>query len=50
MDILNEEEQENLIEEIKKLEIELQELEINALLNDEYDSCNCYLEIHPGAI
>ena len=49
MDILNEEEQENLIEEIKKLEIELQELEINALLNDEYDSCNCYLEIHPGA-
>lgn len=28
---------------------QLDELEINTLLNGEYDSGNCYLEIHPGA-
>ena len=28
---------------------ELEELEINTLLSNEYDSSNCYLEIHPGA-
>ncbi len=49
INILEEEEQKNLIDEIEKLEIELQELEIKALLSEEFDSCNCYLEIHPGA-
>jgi len=34
------------IEELKK---ELEELEINTLLNGEFDDLNCYLEIHPGA-
>lgn len=34
------------IENIKK---EVEELEIDTLLNGEYDSFNCYLEIHPGA-
>ena len=28
---------------------EVDELEIDTLLNGEYDSSNCYLEIHPGA-
>ena len=28
---------------------EVEELEIDTLLSDEYDSFNCYLEIHPGA-
>lgn len=27
----------------------IEELEINTLLNGEYDNSNCYLEIHPGA-
>ena len=27
----------------------IEELEISCLLNGEYDSYNCYLEIHPGA-
>ena len=27
----------------------IDELEINTLLNGEYDNLNCYLEIHPGA-
>ena len=27
----------------------IEELEINTLLNKEYDNSNCYLEIHPGA-
>lgn len=31
------------------LEEELKELEIDTLLNGEFDSLNCYLEIHPGA-
>ena len=35
----------NLIE----LEKEVKDLEINTLLNKEYDKDNCYLEIHPGA-
>ena len=34
------------IENIKK---EVDELEIDTLLTGEYDSFNCYLEIHPGA-
>jgi len=28
---------------------EIEKLEINTLLGGEYDECNCYLEIHPGA-
>ena len=34
---------------IKELEKVIEELEINTLLNKEYDKYNCYLEIHPGA-
>ena len=47
--IENEEELENLSLEIKDLEEKLDDLEINSLLNGEYDKLNCYLEIHPGA-
>ncbi len=36
-------------EEFFNLENKINELEINALLNEEYDSNDCYLEIHPGA-
>ncbi len=37
------------IDEINNLKEKIDELEINTLLNGEYDSVNCYLEIHPGA-
>lgn len=37
------------IADIEKLQEQVQELEINTLLNGEYDGNNCYLEIHPGA-
>ena len=36
-------------EDIKKLDDKISKLEINTLLSGEYDTCNCYLEIHPGA-
>lgn len=34
---------------ITSLAKDLEELEINTLLNGEFDSSDCYLEIHPGA-
>lgn len=37
------------IDDIEKLQVQVQELEIDTLLNGEYDGNNCYLEIHPGA-
>ena len=39
----------NLTEEIREISKEIDDLEINILLNGEYDKLNCYLEIHPGA-
>ena len=35
--------------DIKQIQDEVDELEIDTLLNGEYDEANCYLEIHPGA-
>ena len=35
--------------DIKHIQDEVDELEIDTLLNGEYDEANCYLEIHPGA-
>ena len=35
--------------DINYLKEEVDELEIDTLLNGEYDNSNCYLEIHPGA-
>jgi len=37
------------LDDIKILENQVSELELNTLLNGEYDNNNCYLEIHPGA-
>ncbi len=39
----------NSICDIEKLEKEYNDLKISSLLNGEYDSSDCYLEIHPGA-
>lgn len=36
-------------ESTRKLKERYDELEITSLLDGEYDSANCYLEIHPGA-
>lgn len=38
-----------LVNELEVLSSEIKELEISALLNNENDENNCYLEIHPGA-
>ena len=43
-DIFNE-----LVLAVNDCDEQLKELEINTLLNDEYDNYDCYLEIHPGA-
>lgn len=34
---------------LEKLDNDVKELEINTLLSGDYDSLNCFLEIHPGA-
>ena len=53
INILNEEYDESIHQDleldIKDISNALEELEINTLLNGEYDKSNCYLEIHPGA-
>lgn len=47
------EDDENLLKEIERetisLEAEINNLELNIYLNGEYDSLNCYMDIHPGA-
>lgn len=35
--------------EINAIQEELEQLEMNTLLNGQFDNLNCYLEIHPGA-
>lgn len=37
------------LKEVELLKEQVSNLEIKALLNEQYDSNNCYLEIHPGA-
>ena len=49
INILNDNELESLERDILKIEESLNDLEINTVLNNEFDECNCYLEIHPGA-
>ena len=49
IDISSEEEIKEIISNIEKSQKQIEDLEINTLLNKEYDKCNCYLEIHPGA-
>lgn len=41
--------QKDLEESLNNLKLEIDDLEINTMLNGEYDNSNCYLEIHPGA-
>ena len=38
-----------VLDEYGSLKTRLDSLEVNTLLNGEFDSSNCYLEIHPGA-
>ena len=38
-----------LANELKDLEEKINNLEIDTLLNGQYDTLNCFLEIHPGA-
>ena len=49
LEILDDKELIELQKSIKTLEESYNEIKITSLLNGEYDSYNCYLEIHPGA-
>ena len=49
IELASDEELVEIEENIKSLEDNISKLEINTLLSGEYDECNCYLEIHPGA-
>ena len=49
LEIVNADELSEITNNVLELESEISELEINTLLNKEYDKYNCYLEIHPGA-
>lgn len=49
LEIVNNDELSEIANKVLELESKISELEINTLLNKEYDKYNCYLEIHPGA-
>ncbi len=49
LEIANADELNEIANNVLELESKISELEINTLLNKEYDKYNCYLEIHPGA-
>ncbi len=49
INMLSDEELNMQEQNIKELEENIANLEINTLLNGKYDACDCYLEIHPGA-
>ena len=49
LELLNEDEIKDIFNSIDVITKELDELEIENLLNGEFDDLNCYLEIHPGA-
>lgn len=49
LELLNEDEIKDIINSIDAITKNLDELEIENLLNGEFDDLNCYLEIHPGA-
>lgn len=51
-DILSLDDDDLLLEidqELDSLSQQISDLETKALLSSDYDNCNCYLEIHPGA-
>ena len=41
--------EEELQDSLKECQQNIENIEINILLNQEFDNLNCYLEIHPGA-
>lgn len=45
----DENEYNNIVEEVEVINNKVEEFQTKALLNEEYDQSNCYLEIHPGA-
>lgn len=49
LELLNEDEINDIINSVDAITKNLDELEIENLLNGEFDDLNCYLEIHPGA-
>lgn len=49
LELANNDELSEIANNVLELESEISQLEINTLLNKEYDKYNCYLEIHPGA-
>lgn len=49
LELANTDELSEIANNVLELESEISKLEINTLLNKEYDKYNCYLEIHPGA-
>ena len=49
INIITEDELNFIKDDLSTMENKINELEINTLLNEEFDSANCYLEIHPGA-
>lgn len=49
LELLNEDEIKDIINSVDAITKNLDELEIENLLNGEFDDLNCYLEIHPGA-
>ena len=49
LELANNDELNEIANNVLELESKISELEINTLLNKEYDKYNCYLEIHPGA-
>ena len=49
LELANTDELSEIANNVLELESKISELEINTLLNKEYDKYNCYLEIHPGA-
>lgn len=49
LEILDDSELREIQKSVSALEEKYNEIKITSLLNGEYDSYNCYLEIHPGA-
>ncbi len=49
INILEENEITSMEQDICNLNTIIEELEVKTMLNQEFDSLNCYLEIHPGA-
>ncbi len=49
INILEDTEFSMILEDMSNLKSKIEALEMNTMLNGEFDNLNCYLEIHPGA-